>query len=87
MTKSRGFTETLSSIYVLSVINQFIFGHCVHIYFIMQPLLGKEAKTYLCFPSKRESLQSAILFMLSSAAAILTQTNLMKSPFCRFILL
>ena len=32
--------------------------------------------------SKRESLRSAILFILSTAAAILTQTNLMKSPFC-----
>ena len=37
--------------------------------------------------SKRESRQSAILFILSTAAAILTQTNRMKFPLCRYILL
>ena len=35
------------------------------------------------FPSKREILQSAILFILSTAKAIHTQLNLMKSPFSR----
>ena len=32
-------------------------------------------KNYLDFPSKRGSLQSAILVMLSAAAAIITQTK------------
>ena len=40
-----------------------------------------------CYPSQRESRQSAILFILSTAAAILTQTHRMKSPLCRYILL
>ena len=83
--KSRGFIETFPWIYVPSVINRFI-GYWVLIYFIMQSLLGKRSKNLFCFPSKRESLQSAILFILSTAAAILMQTNLMKSPFCRYIL-
>ena len=47
--KDRGFTEAFPSIYVPSVINRFIFGHCMLIYFIMQSLLEKEAKTYLVF--------------------------------------
>ena len=80
--KGRGFTETFSSIYVPSVIYLFMFGHRVLIYFIMQSLLEKISKNLPCFPSERENLQSAILCILSTAAAILTQTNLMKSPFC-----
>ena len=60
----------------------------------MQPLLEKEAKTYLVFLlssglfnsiycpcSKREKLQFAILFILSTATAIIMQTNLLESPF------
>ena len=35
--------------------------------------------------SKRYSRQSAILFIWSRAAAILKQTNLMKSPFSQYI--
>ena len=35
----------------------------------------KIAKNYIVFPSKRGNLQSAILFMLSTAAAIITQTK------------
>ena len=90
--KSRGFSETFPSIYVPSVINRFIFGHCVRIYLQCKSLLGKRSKyvpsvinrfifghcvrIYLqcksllgkrsknlpCCPSKRQSLQSAILF-------------------------
>ena len=63
-----------------------MFGHCVLMYFIMQSLLEKRSKNLPRFPSKQESRQSAILSILSTAA-ILTQTNLMKYPFCRYILL
>ena len=77
--KGRGFTEPFHRFNVPSVINRFIFGHGVVIYFIMQSLL---AKTYLVFLL---SDRVAILFIWSRAAAILTQTNLMKSPFCRYI--
>ena len=83
--KSRGFTKTLPLVYVPSVINRFTFGHWVLIYFIMQSLL-KKSKNLPCFPSKRESLQYAILFILSTAAAILMHSNLMKS-FYWYILL
>ena len=74
-------------VYVPSVINRFIFGHWVVIYFIMQSLLESRSKNLPCFSFKRESQRSAILFSLSTAAAILTQTNRMQSPLCRYILL
>ena len=51
----------------------------------MQSLLEKSSKHLPRFPSKRESLKSAILFILSIATAILTQTNLMKSPFLQLL--
>ena len=73
--KGRGFTEV-------------IFGHGVVIYFIIQSLLEIRSKNLPCFLSKRKkNRQSAILFILSIAAAILTQTDRMKSPLCRYILL
>ena len=58
------------------MINGFSFGYGVVVYFIMQSVLEKIAKKHLVFPSKRGSLQSAILFMLSTIAAIITQTKL-----------
>ena len=85
--KGRGFTETFPSNYVASVINRVIFGQWVLIHFIMQSLLEKRSTNLPCCPPKRGSRQSAILFLLSTAAAILTQANLMKSPFCPFSLL
>ena len=57
------------------------------IYFIIQSFLEIRSKTLHRFPSKRERRQSAVLFILSTAAAILTQTNRMKSPPCQYILL
>ena len=51
----------------------------------MQSLLEKSSKHLPRFPPKRESLKSAILFILSIATAILTQTNLMKSPFLQLL--
>ena len=61
----------------------FIVGHWVLIYFITQSLLKiKKQKTYLVFLLlKRDSRQSAVLFILSTAAAILTKTYLITSPF------
>ena len=62
----------------------------VLIYFITQSLLeNKKQNTYLIFLLlKRDSRQSAILFILSTAAAILTKTYLIiTSPFCQYILL
>ena len=41
----------------------------------MQSSFEKISKSSPCFPSKRGNLQSAILFMLSTAAAICTQTK------------
>ena len=46
-----------------------------------------KSKNLPCFPSKQKSRQFAILFILSTAAAILTQTNRMESPLCGYILL
>ena len=51
----------LSIVYIPSIINQFIFGHGVVIYFIMQSILEKSSKNY-----------SAILFILSTVTAIIT---------------
>ena len=42
---------------------------------MMQSLFEKISKHSPCFLSKRGNLQSAILFMLSTAAAIITQTK------------
>ena len=50
----RGFTSTFPSIYVPSVINRFIFGHRVVIYFIMQSLIEKVVNTYLVFHLSKE---------------------------------
>ena len=63
--KGRGFIETFILIYVLRMKNQFIFGHWERIYFIKQSVLKKRSKNLPCFPSTWESLQSAILFILS----------------------
>ena len=56
-------------------------------YLIYNAIITRNKKQKLCFPPKRESRQSAILFILSTAAAILTQTNRIKFPLCRYILL
>ena len=46
----------------------------------MQWLLDKN-KHLPCFPSKRGNLQAAILFMLATAAAIITQVKSYKISF------
>ena len=58
------------------MINRFIIGHGVVIYFIKQSVLKEIANNYLVILSKRGNLQSVILFMLSTAAAIIMQTKL-----------
>ena len=51
------------------------FGHRVVIYFTRPSLLEKGSNHLPCFPSKGGILQSAILFILSTTAAIITQTK------------
>ena len=65
------FHRALSSVYVPSVINRFIFGHGVVIYFIMQSLFENISKNSTCFHSKRGNLTSAILFVLTVGSAII----------------
>ena len=84
ISKGWGFTMTFPSIYVLSVINWFIFGHVVVIYFIMPLLLEKRSENLHFFPSQWGFLQSAIWFMLSTAAAMIVQT---KSVLCQYIMM
>ena len=50
----------------------------------MAVYLSKMAATMVGAKARKTA---AILFILSTAAAILTQTDLMKSPFCAYILL
>ena len=82
--KGRGFTKIFPLIYVPSVIIRFIFSHWMVIYIKMQLLLDKRKQNH-CFLSKRENLQSAILFILSTATVIIAQTNLMESPFADIV--
>ena len=53
----------------------------------MAVYLSKMAATMVGPRSKREILQSAILFILSTAITILTQTNILKFPFSQYIFL
>ena len=73
--KSRGSPETISSVYVLSVLNRFIFGQGVVIYFIMQLLLKKSSKKRTSFTPKGGNQLSAILFILSTATGITPLTE------------
>ena len=74
--KGRGVTKTFPSIYVPSVINWFISCHGVVIYFIMQSLYilySKQEVKLTLFSLLATNLQYAILFILSTAAAIIAQ--------------
>ena len=62
-------------VYNPSVINQFIFGYGVVIYFMMQSSFKKISKNSPCLPSQRGNLQSTILFILTVAAAITPHTK------------
>ena len=64
------FTKTFPLIYVASMINLFIYGHGVVIYFLIQSLLEKTAKTHLS--ARKAAICSLIL---STAAAIITQAK------------
>ena len=70
-------TQAISSVYVPSVINRFIFGQGVVIYFIMQLLLKKSSKNPTSFTPKGGDPLSAILFILPTATGI---TLLRESP-------
>ena len=74
--KGRDFTETFPSTFVLSVINQFIFGLGVVIYFIMQ-ITQESSKNRPRFPSRRGNPLSA-----STAAAMALHTK----PFEIFVI-
>ena len=80
------FHRALSSVYALSVINQFIqFSHGVVIYIIMQSLRQKEAKTYIVFLlSDRVGSAPSCLFG-QEPQRFLRKQILMKYPFCRYI--
>ena len=53
----------------------FSFGYGVVFYFIMQSSFEKISKNSPCFPSQRGNLSSAILFILTAAAAITAHTK------------
>ena len=67
--------KALSSVYVPNVINRFIFGYGVVIYFIMQSSFEKINKTSHCFPSQRGNPPFAILSILTAASAITPHTK------------
>ena len=63
-------SRAISSVYVTSVINRFIFGQGVVIYFIMQLLLKNSSKKTTSFTPKRGDPHSAILCILSTGTGI-----------------
>ena len=67
--------RALSSDYVPSMLNLFIFGHGMVIYLIVQSLFEKISKNSPYFSSQRGNLPSAILFSLTVAAAITQRTK------------
>ena len=68
-------SRAISSVYVPSVINCFIFSQWVVIYFIMQLLLKKISKKTTSFTPKRGDPPSAILFILTTATGITPLTE------------
>ena len=68
-------SRAISSVYVPSVINRFIFGQGVVIYFIMQLLLKKSSKTPTSFTHKRGDPHFVILFILSTDTGIAPLTE------------
>ena len=80
-------SRAISSVYVPSVINRFIFGQGVVIYFIMQLLLKKTSKTPTSFTPKQEDPLSAILFILSVGTGItpLTESSNIAATTMNFV--
>ena len=70
-------SRAISSVYVLSVLNGFIFGQGVVIYFIMQLFLKKSSETPTSFTHKRGDPHSAILFIFptDTGMALLTESS------------
>ena len=62
---ARGF-RAISSVYFPSVINQFMFGQLVVMYFIMQLLLQKSSKTNLIFFQARKSEFRNLVYFVNS---------------------
>ena len=65
----------ISSVYFPSVINRFIFGQGVVIYFIIQLLFKKSSKKPTSFTPKRGDPHSTILFILSTGTGITLLTH------------
>ena len=81
--KGQGFTVTFPLIYIPRVINQFIFGPGVVIYFIMQSLFEKEDKTDLfSFLLRFSCSPPSCLFCQMMSSNILLYT-----PLVRYIML
>ena len=68
-------SRAISSVYVPSVINRFIIGQGVVIYFIMQLVLKKFSKKPTSVTPKRGDPHSAILFILSTDTGIAPLTE------------
>ena len=86
--KGQGFTKTFPSIYIQSMINRFLVMEFIN--FISEWFLKKQNKQKnnnkkqkqkkqqkLTLSSKRGNLQSLVLFILSTAAPIITQTRVL----------
>ena len=74
------FHRAHSSVYVPSVINRFIFGYGMVIYFIMQSSFEKISKTHPVFLLKEKNPISALLFIFTAAAAITPHTKSYEIP-------
>ena len=83
-------SQAIPSVYVPSVINRFIFGQGVVIYFIMQLLLKKyliPQQKNTSFTPKRGDPHSAILFILSTDTGIapLTESSNIAATTMHFV--
>ena len=94
--KGRGCTESFPSIYMYIpiVMNRFIFWS-LDTYLLYNAIITRNKKQKLIlfsFQVRKSAVRHLVFlflfvcfFVLSTAAAILTQTNLMKFPFCECI--
>ena len=80
-------SRAISSVYVPSVNNRFIFSQGVVIYFIMQLLLKKSSKKPTSFTPKRGDPHSTILFILSTDTGItpLTESSNITTTTMHFV--
>ena len=76
--KGQGFTKTFPSIYIQSMLNRFLVMEFINFkseWFLKDQ--KKKKKQKLTLSSKRGYLQSSVLFILSTAAPIVTQTRVL----------